>query len=504
MKTLTVSIKGMHCASCAGKIEKTLQQNPKVEMVSVNFANQKAQVKSELSLDEIKSLVSKLGYQVVTSVQELSNETEVLQKKKELFAALILGIFIFGLSFIEHLISGIAQAVLTSAIVFYPGRHFFTSAWKQARQISVNMDTLMALGVGAAYVYSIAALFIDEPLYFETAAMVCAFVLIGNYLETRAKNQANLALQKLMEFSPQVGRVIENNKERILKISEILVGTHILVKPGEKIPLDGMVEDGSSYVDESAITGESKPVQKEKGLPVFGASMNGEGALYIKVTKKDTDALFAKVIQLVEEAQNSKAPVQKLADTISSYFVPIVCLIAIVTFIGWFDEGLALALKYSVAVFVVACPCALGLFSPPSPFFFKTRGGEEGILIKNANTLQKLASINVVLFDKTGTLTEGKPAITEFINFGEKDDKAIIQLAASGEAKSEHPLAHAFTRYAEDLRIAVLKTNQFKALKGGGIVFEINDQKTVLGSETLLKDHGISLDVAQNKIQDLN
>ncbi|HLD73623.1 MAG TPA: heavy metal translocating P-type ATPase [Bdellovibrionota bacterium] len=504
MKTLTVSIKGMHCASCAGKIEKALQQNPKVETARVNFANQKAQVKSELSLDEIKSLVSKLGYQVVTGIQELSNETEVLQKKKELLAALVLGALVFGLSFIEHLISGIAQAVLTSAIVFYPGRHFFISAWKQARQISVNMDTLMALGVGAAYVYSIAALFIDEPLYFETAAMICAFVLIGNYLETRAKNQANLALQKLMEFSPQVGRVIENNKERILKISEILVGTHILVKPGEKIPLDGMVEDGSSFVDESAITGESKPVQKEKGLPVFGASMNGEGALYIKVTKKDTDTLFAKVIQLVEEAQNSKAPVQKLADTISSYFVPIVCLIAIVTFIGWFDEGLALALKYSVAVFVVACPCALGLATPIAVITATGRGAKEGILIKNANTLQKLASINVVLFDKTGTLTEGKPAITEFINFGEKDDKAIIQLAASGEAKSEHPLAHAFTRYAEDLRIAVLKTNQFKAIKGGGIVFEINDQKTVLGSETLLKDHGISLDVAQNKIQDLN
>ena len=504
MKTLTVSVKGMHCASCAAKIEKALQQNSKVETARVNSASQKAQVKSELSLDEIKSLVSKLGYQVVTSVQELSNETEVLQKKKELLAALVLGALVFGLSFIEHLISGIAQAVLTSAIVFYPGRHFFISAWKQARQISVNMDTLMALGIGAAYVYSIAALFIDEPLYFETATMICAFVLIGNYLETRAKNQANLALQKLMEFSPQVGRVIENNKERILKISEILVGTHILVKPGEKIPLDGMVEDGSSYVDESAITGESKPVQKEKGLPVFGASMNGEGALYIKVTKKDTDTLFAKVIQLVEEAQNSKAPVQKLADTISSYFVPIVCLIAIVTFIGWFDEGLALALKYSVAVFVVACPCALGLATPIAVITATGRGAKEGILIKNANTLQKLASINVVLFDKTGTLTEGKPAITEFINFGEKDDKAIIQLAASGEAKSEHPLAHAFTRYAEDLRIAVLKTNQFKAIKGGGIVFEINDQKTVLGSETLLKDHGISLDVAQNKIQDLN
>jgi len=180
-------------------------------------------------------------------------------------------------------------------------------------------------------------------------------------------------------------------------------------------------------------------------------------------------------LRRVEEAQNSKAPVQKLADTISSYFVPIVCLIAVITFVGWFDEGLALALKYSVAVFVVACPCALGLATPIAVITATGRGAREGILIKNANSLQKLASINVVLFDKTGTLTEGKPAITEFINFGEKDDKAIIQLAASGEAQSEHPLAHAFTRYAEDLRIAVLKTNQFKALKGEGIVFEVND-----------------------------
>ena len=494
----------MHCASCATKIEKALQQNPKVEGARVNFANQKAQVKSELTLDEIKSVVSKLGYQVVTSTEELTSETEVQQKKKELITALVLGVLVFALTFVEHLISGIVQSLLTTVIVFYPGRHFFISAWKQARQKSTNMDTLMALGIGAAYVYSLAAIFIGEPLYFETAAMITAFVLIGNYLETHAKNQANLALQKLMELSPQVGRVIENNKERILKISEINIGAHILVKPGEKIPLDGIVEDGSSSVDESAITGESTPAQKEKGAIVFGASLNGEGALYIKVTKKDTDTVFAKVIQLVEEAQNSKAPVQKLADTVSSYFVPIVCLIAIITFVGWFDEGLALALKYSVAVFVVACPCALGLATPIAVITATGRGAREGILIKNAHSLQKLASINVILFDKTGTLTEGKPAITEFINFGENDDKALIQLAASGETKSEHPLAHAFVRYAEDLRIAILKTTQFKAIKGEGILFELNNQKIVLGSETLLKDQKISLDVAQNRVQELS
>src|SRR3989338_7735507 len=300
MQTLTVSVKGMHCASCAGKIEKALQQNPHVESASVNFASQKAHIKSELTLDDIKSLVSKLGYQVVTSAQELNCDVEVLQKKKELFVALVLGTFVFALTFIDHLISGIAQSLLATAIVFYPGRHFFINALKQLKQMSTNMDTLMALGIGAAYVYSVAALFIGEPLYFETAAMITAFVLIGNYLEKRAKNQANQALQKLMEFSPQVGRVIENNKERILKISEIHIGAHILVKPGEKIPLDGIVENGSSSVDESAITGESKPAQKEKSSQVFGATLNGEGALYIKVTKKDTDTLFAKVIQLVE------------------------------------------------------------------------------------------------------------------------------------------------------------------------------------------------------------
>ena len=504
MQTLTVSVKGMHCASCAGKIEKALQQNPHVESASVNFASQKAHIKSELTLDNIKSLVSKLGYQVVTSAQELNCDVEVVQKKKELFVALVLGTFVFALTFIDHLISGIAQSLLATAIVFYPGRHFFINAWKQLKQMSTNMDTLMALGIGAAYVYSVAALFIGEPLYFETAAMITAFVLIGNYLEKRAKNQANQALQKLMEFSPQVGRVIENNKERILKISEIHIGAHILVKPGEKIPLDGIVEDGSSSVDESAITGESKPVQKEKSSQVFGATLNGEGALYIKVTKKDTDTLFAKVIQLVEEAQNSKAPVQKLADTISFYFVPIVCLIAILTFVGWFDEGIALALKYSVAVFVVACPCALGLATPIAVITATGQGAKEGILIKNAQSLQKLSSINVIVFDKTGTLTEGKPAITEFINFGEKDDKALIQLAASGEAQSEHPLAHAFVRYAEDLEITILRTSHFKAVKGGGIVFEINDQKILLGSETFLKDNNISSELAQNRFQELS
>ncbi len=505
-KMITVSIKGMHCASCASKIEKTLKNHPQISEATVNFGSEKAQIKGDIRLEEVSSIVKSLGYEAVTSFSQLSHRKEKERSKKELFVAIVPSLFIFFLAMIpgiEFKWNAIIQWVLTSVVLFYPGRIFFISALKLALKRSTNMDTLIALGSGAAYIYSAIAFFYGEPLYFETASFIVTFVLIGNYLEKRARNQANEAITKLMEMKPQVGRVIRGQEETILSVSEIEVGALLLVKPGEKIPLDGIVIEGTSSVNESVMTGESMPCYKEKDSFVYGATLNGSGALHIKVLKKDTETFFAQLIQLVEEAQNSKAPAQRLADTISSYFVPIICCIALFTFIGWlFSDEVALALKYAVAVLIVACPCALGLATPIVIITAMGSGAKLGILIKNAEVLQKLASINLILLDKTGTITEGKPSITQCIKLGSIDTKTLIALAASGEKKSEHPLAHAFVEYAKGLSIPLLSVTKFQAHEGMGVSFEGEGYRVLLGNESFMGESKISLEKARPKIEE--
>ena len=505
-KKITVSIKGMHCVSCAGKIEKTLKNHPKISEAFVNFASQKAQIKGDILLEELSSIIKSLGYEAVTSLNQLNYEKETKKRKCELFVAVGASLPLFFLAMIpgiELKWTAIVQWVLASVILFYPGRIFFISALKLALKKSTNMDTLIALGAGSAYIYSAIAFFYSEPLYFETAGFIVTFVLIGNYLEKRAQNRASDAITKLMEMKPQVGRVIKGQEEMIVPISEIEIGSELLVKPGEKIPLDGIVIEGTSSIDESVMTGESMPVYKEKGWVVYGATLNGSGALHIKVTKKDTETFFAQLIQLVDDAQNSKAPAQKLADTISSYFVPIICCIALFTFIGWlFSDDVALAIKYAVSVLIVACPCALGLATPIVIITAMGRGAKLGILIKNAEILQKLASVNLILLDKTGTITEGKPSITQCMQLGSTDIKTLVALAASGEKKSEHPLAHAFVEYARELSISLLPITKFKAHEGMGISFEGDGCRVLVGNESFMEENKISLEKARLKIEE--
>ncbi len=523
MKTTTFNIVGMHCASCVARNEQSLKKIKGVKDASVNFGTHSATVEydeKEVSEKTLHDTVIKNGYKVLA---ESSMHEHKEQSKKELvlakgnaflalvFAvpAMILAMFMIDLpfSFAGHNASIWIQAVLSSLVVLYFGWEFHIGMLKQLKLGSSNMDTLISIGTLAALIYSFWAMATNHPnLYFETGAIIAALILLGRYFEAKSRGQASEAIEKLLQLGAKTARIIEDNEEKEIPVENVKVGNILLVKPGEKIPVDGKIISGGTSIDESMLTGESIPVDKHLGDDVFGATVNIQGAIRIEAIKVGRNTVLAQIVKMVAEAQTKKAPIQKLADTISGIFVPIVLGIAAVTAIGWyFTTGdLAQSIIPAVAVLVIACPCALGLATPTAIMVGTGLGAKKGILIKNGEALERGKKIDVIVFDKTGTLTEGKPKVTDVVSLlPDVSNEKILTYAGSLEKLSEHPLAQAVVSAAKEKGITLKEVHGFESITGKGVKGTIDGEAMMIGSPRLVKELGVSLDRYSDKIDGL-
>ncbi len=516
MKT-TIGITGMHCASCVLKNEKSLLKVAGVKTAVVNFATNKATVEYDESvtkMDDLHKAIERNGYGVAMDHGEnmdghhhggFATVDEVADTKWRFILAAIGTIPVlaiemfsleFGQSFPVFAASEWLALILASFVILYMGRQFHRGMLKQLRYFSADMDTLISVGTLAAYGFSLWNLFAGGARYFETGAVITTLILLGKYLEARSRGQASEAISKLMALGAKQARLIIDGREEMVDIEKVTVGQTVLVKPGEKIPLDGKVVDGHSSIDESMLTGESLPVEKTVGMDVFGATLNQQGAMTIRVTKIGGDTVLSQIVRLVEEAQGSKAPIQKLADQVASIFVPVVLAIAIIALAGWYfvGAGISFAVIAAVSVLVIACPCALGLATPTAIMVGTGRAAERGIIIKNGEALEKAHRITTIVFDKTGTLTRGEPVVTDIISLGSAKDAAVLEIAASLEALSEHPLATAIIAAAKERSITLEKIEQFAAVPGKGVRGVKNGELVALGNIALVKEVGASGD----------
>ena len=547
---INLRITGMTCASCVSTVENQLNKVEGVQNVSVNLMTEKAQVQYNPRITNVESLVSavknvgygarKISYYRITSKDKESLERvrELRLQKLRLFGALTLSIPILILSMgpmiglpitlpFPTIVPGIENdllliMLLTVPVMFVAGWQFHYGALKVLHHKKFNMDVLVFLGTNAAFWYSLLGLFLQDPeaIFFETAALLITFLLLGKYLEARAKGQTSQAIRKLIDLQAKEATLIRDGKEEKIPIEEVIVGDMLLVRPGEKIAADGIVFKGNSSVDESMITGESMPVKKTINSHVIGATINKNGLLTIKATRVGADTALAQIIKLVEDAQASKAPIQRLADIIAGRFVPAVLLISLITFIFWYSGGLigflpnslwgqqinsfVFPFKLMIAVLVIACPCALGLATPTAIMVGTGKGAEQGILIKSAEALEGAHKINAVIFDKTGTLTEGNPKVTNVIVAmeGTKEDE-ILALVASAEKGSEHPLGQAIIESAEEKGIELYEPKEFETIPGHGIRARINGDIITVGNRRFFDNIGVSTDKYDLEISQL-
>jgi Cu+-exporting ATPase len=508
-------VQGMTCAACSSRIEKVLNKQAGVKQASVNLATESAVVEynpNALDIPDIIGRIKKLGYDAnekndSNDAAEDQKEKEIKEMKFKLVLSVILSLPLL-VTMLDHLL-GINlpaifmnpwfQMALATPIQFYVGWQFYTGAYRSLRSGGANMDVLVALGTSAAYFYSVyeGLLTIGNPgytphLYFETSAIIITLILFGKYLEVNAKSRTKTAISKLLNLQAKQARVIRNGREQMIPIEEVQTGDRLVVKPGEKIPVDGIIVKGSTSVDESMITGESIPIEKNVNADVIGSTLNKNGTVEIEATKVGKDTALASIIKVVEDAQGSKAPIQRLADVISGYFVPIVVVIAILTFVIWYTlvspGSLEPALVASIAVLVIACPCALGLATPTSIMVGTGKGAETGILFKGGEHLEQTHKLNAIIFDKTGTITKGKPEVTDFTG-----DNETLQLLASAEKGSEHPLAEAIVAFATEKEIEMLDTDDFKAIPGHGIKANISGKEILVGTRKLMRDYHIDI-----------
>jgi Cu+-exporting ATPase len=508
-------ITGMTCANCAQNIERALGKLDGVLKVNVNLASEKASVEyipSLVSLQALKRAVEDAGYGVIElaegmeaeDVEAQAREEEIRRQRRLLIVGLIFTIPTFLLSMGTDLgllpdfaLRKYILLVLATPVQFYVGWQFYRGTYKSLKQWSAGMDTLIAMGSSAAYFYSLAAtFFIGGHVYYETAAMIITLIVLGKYLEAKAKGQTSEAIKRLMGLRARTARVIRDGEEMDLPVEEVQVGDLIIVRPGEKIPVDGVVMDGRSAVDESMITGESLPLAKAIGDEVIGATINKTGSFKFQATKVGKDTVLAQIIRLVEEAQGSKAPVQRLADRVAGVFVPAVIGVAFLTFLAWFvigGVGLDRALINMVAVLVIACPCALGLATPTAVMVGTGKGAERGILIKSGESLERAGTLDTVVLDKTGTITEGHPQVTDVVTNGDLSQDEVLRLAASAERGSEHPLGEAIVEAAQERGLALEEAEEFEALAGQGIEVSLNGQKILVGNRRLMEENGIDI-----------
>lgn len=496
MKTIkTLPIVGMHCASCAKLIEKKLNKVDGVESATVNYANEVATINIGEGVKDadLENAVIGAGYRVgVNPEEEKKKELKILKTK--VIISSIISTIIMILGFIGNSISPVYSFVLASIVQFWAGGEFYLATWSGLKNRTTSMDTLVSIGTSSAYFYSIYSMFTGGHVYFDTSVVIITLILLGRLLESKAKSHTSDAIKELLKFQAKTAVVIRGGDEIDIPIEELLLNDLVKIRPGEKIATDGVIIEGSSYIDESMITGESVPSKKEKGDLIIGGTINKNGSFIFKVTKIGKDTMLSQIVKMVSEAQGSRAEVQKLVDTFSSYFIPIVLVIAGITL---FVFGLTNA----IAVLVIACPCAMGLATPTAIMVGTGRGAKKGILVKDARALELLNKVKTVIFDKTGTLTIGKPIL---INFDEKDKitRNHLQIAASLENNSEHPIATAIVEKAKELKINLLKIDNFKSIDGMGVGGYIGKEKYFIGKPgvTLFKgkEKLISFDVVDS------
>ncbi|WP_223649400.1 heavy metal translocating P-type ATPase [Hymenobacter psoromatis] len=531
-ETATLDIEGMNCAACAAAVEKSLSRAPGVRSALVNFATEQATVQYEAgpaSPATLKAAVERAGYAVAERAPATSaadRQAEIDQQKAAAYAQLKrrfwvaagLAAVIMPLSMLM-LWPALMQRVnsqwlnyllllLTLPVLVFSGREFYVSAWNGLRHRSANMDTLIAVGTGAAFTYSLAATLLPgffarhglrPDVYYDTTATIIALILLGKVLEARAKSRTSAAIRALLGLRAKTARVLRPNGQEVdIPLEQVRVGDVVRVRPGEKIATDGIIQEGRSAVDEAMLTGESLPVEKQAGDSVFGATLNKTGSFSFAVTKIGADTLLAQIVQLVEDAQGSRAPIQRLADRVSAVFVPTVVIIALLTFGLWLGLAPAatrwpLALTTFVAVLIVACPCALGLATPTAIMVGTGKGAEYGVLIRNAEALEKAYKVDTVLLDKTGTITKGEPAVTDFLPVAGRSAGPLLALAAAVERRSEHPLAAAVVQYAAAQGTSQQEAADFRAVQGQGAAATVAGQQVLIGNRRLLAEAGVAL-----------
>jgi Cu+-exporting ATPase len=503
LQECAVAVEGMTCASCALLIEMRLKRDPRVKNASVNYAAGSATVEGSLGREEVSALVARLGYtprpmdtlaQRRLLVEREKEQLELAKRRLQLAATLAVPVAVLGMAMHRSPELRFAEFLLTTATLFGPGAEIFKKAQMLALQRTANMDTLIALGSGAAYLYSLPGLVQrHHHVYFEAAASIIAFVLLGRYWEEKAKGRASDAIRKLIDLQPETATVLRDGREFTVPIEEVLNGDILRVRPGERIPTDGVVLEGRSSVDEAMVTGESMPVVKNSEDQVIGGCLNGMGSFTMRVTAVGGNTVLAGIVRMVDHAQGAKLPVQKLADRISARFVPTVGGIAALTFGGWLLAGhpLSRALSHSVAVLLIACPCALGLATPTAIMVGTGQAARRGIYIRNGEALETAAKLTTVVFDKTGTITEGKPVVGGFLNISALDDADLLAGVAAVENHSEHFLARAIVAYCRERGAPEKKADDFEAVAGRGVRATYRKKQMLIGNAAWLAENGI-------------
>jgi Cu+-exporting ATPase len=535
MDTLTLKLRGMSCASCANNIDQAIRSVPGVIDCNVNFGAEQTTINydhQQTDLQTIQAAIDAAGYssslikEDIFAAEDDAEKAIKLAEDRELtlkvIVAGVIGIIIFvgaipmmtGLDvpFIPAFLHNYwVQLVLTTPVQFWCGWTFYVNGWKALKHHTATMDTLMAVGTTAAYLYSLfvtlfPGFFVAQGLiphvYYEVSVTVIALILLGRLLEHRARGKTSEAIHKLIGLQPRNARVIRDGVEMDIPITEVKINDVVVVRPGEKIPVDGEVITGASTVDEAMVTGESLPVQKQPGDEVIGATINKTGSFQFRATRVGKDTFLAQIVKLVQQAQGSKAPIQRLADQVTGWFVPAVIAIAIATFVIWFNfmGNFTLATMTTVGVLIIACPCALGLATPTSIMVGTGKGAENGILIKDAQSLELAHKIQIIVLDKTGTLTQGKPTVTDFVSVNgtaNHNELQLLQMAASVERNSEHPLAEAVVKYAQSQEVSLTAVNNFAAVAGSGVQAVVGDRLVQIGTQRWMIELGIDTESLQ-------
>lgn len=525
--TIQLTIEGAGCASCVGKIEKALRQVPNVITAEMNFADRSVQITGKAKVTELIRAVTAIGYQAkelnIDNSQQLLSEQEQADSHKyrqllfNTLVALSLGIplMVYGLlggamtvSTDSERLAWLCVGMLTLAIMYFAGKHFYLGAWQSFKNHNANMDTLIALGTGAAWLYSLVVIIVPtlvpevaRHIYLEATVMIIGLVNLGLALEIRARGKTSQAIKHLIGLQPKTATVIKDMQELTIDIANVQTNDIVMVRPGEKIPVDGVVREGKSHIDESMLTGEPIPTSVSSGSQIAAGTINQSGVITFVATHVGQHTALARIIQMVKQAQNAKLPIGRLADKISAYFVPAVMILAILSGLIWLNFGtgstVALAMVSMTTVLIIACPCALGLATPMSVMVGVGKAAEQGILIRNGEALQTASKLTTIVLDKTGTITQGAPVVTDIQTANGFSTQQVLQLAASIENNSEHPLARAIIISAKHKQLNLQPTTDFSAIAGFGVKAIINGQQILLGNDRLMRRHDINIDAQQ-------
>ncbi|MBD3203918.1 heavy metal translocating P-type ATPase [Candidatus Woesearchaeota archaeon] len=514
LNEIKLQITGMHCASCSTLIEKELNKMDEIKKANINLNTGKAVIflREEISTGDIIEKITGLGYGAEVldrDSHKTGQQKEIKKLRNKFYLSLVFAVpsFIVGMVFmwlgIDFPYKDYVLWFLATPVQFYVGYQFYKGMFTAMKNRTANMDTLIAVGTSAAYFFSVYAVLFKPGLgqYFESSAMLITLVIFGKYLEARAKSRTSDAIKELMKLSPKKATVIRNDKEIVVDVDDVKKDDVIIVKPGEKIPVDGKIIKGSSSIDESMVTGESIPVEKKKGDKVIGGTVNKHGSFRFKATKVGEDTTLSRIIKLIEQAQGKKAPIQRFADTVSAYFVPAILLISLITFISWYaiSGDITFAVITSVSVLVIACPCALGLATPTAIMVGTGLGAKNGVLIKGGDSLESAHKVRYVIFDKTGTITRGEPVVTDIY----PDDQKILKIASSLEKNSEHSLADAVVKKAKEENVNIDEPGSFKAVPGHGISGKIKKKQYYFGNKKLMDKNNIDIGEYEDRIEEL-